>query len=353
MNILAFESSCDETAVAVVRDGRTLLSDAILSQADMHALYGGVVPEIASRKHVQAIVALTDKALADAGLAKKDIDAVAVTYAPGLIGAVLVGVSFAKSAAYALGVPLIPVHHVRGHIAANYLAFPELEPPFVALAISGGNTLIVDVADYTDMTVLGATRDDAAGECFDKAARVLGLPYPGGRPMDHLAQQSPGGVYDLPSAHVAGAELDMSFSGLKTAVVNLAHNAQQKGDPLDAPALARDFARAVSGELVPRAMRALELTGRRTLVAAGGVRQAVSPPAEVVRRQRRHDRCPRLLRVSGRPHRRARPQRLRHHGPGRTPTVTKHPRFRGCFLSTNRRRRCYGNHHVYILCSSP
>ena len=171
MNILAFESSCDETAVAVVRDGRQVLSDAILSQADMHALYGGVVPEIASRKHVQAIAALSDKALADAGLTKRDIDAVAVTYAPGLIGAVLVGVSFAKSAAYALGVPLIPVHHVRGHIAANYLAFPELEPPFVALAISGGNTLIVDVRDYTDMTVLGATRDDAAGECFDKAAR--------------------------------------------------------------------------------------------------------------------------------------------------------------------------------------
>ena len=229
MNILAFESSCDETAVAVVRDGRQLLSDAILSQADMHALYGGVVPEIASRKHVQAIAALSDKALADAGLTKRDIDAVAVTYAPGLIGAVLVGVSFAKSAAYALGVPLIPVHHVRGHIAANYLAFPELEPPFVALAISGGNTLIVDVRDYTDMTVLGATRDDAAGECFDKAARVLGLPYPGGKPMDELAQQSAGGKYELPRAHVSGAELDMSFSGLKTAVVNLAHNAQQKG----------------------------------------------------------------------------------------------------------------------------
>ena len=271
MNILAFESSCDETAVAVVRDGRQVLSDAILSQADMHALYGGVVPEIASRKHVQAITALTDKALSDAGLTKRDIDAVAVTYAPGLIGAVLVGVSFAKSSAYALGVPLIPVHHVRGHIAANYLAFPELEPPFTALAISGGNTLIVDVADYTDMTVLGATRDDAAGECFDKAARVLGLPYPGGKPMDELAQQSQGGKYVLPSAHVSGAELDMSFSGLKTAVVNLAHNAQQKGEPLDAPALARDFSRAVSGELVPRAMRALELTGRAVLVAAGGV----------------------------------------------------------------------------------
>ena len=271
MNILAFESSCDETAVAVVRDGRHLLADAILSQADMHALYGGVVPEIASRKHVEAIAGLTDQALRDAGLTKRDIDAVAVTYAPGLIGAVLVGVSFAKSAAWALGVPLIPVHHVRGHIAANYLAFPELEPPFVALAISGGNTLIVDVADYTDMQVLGATRDDAAGECFDKAARVLGLPYPGGKPMDQLAQQSAGGVYALPRAHVDGAPLDMSFSGLKTAVVNLAHNAQQKGEELDAPALARDFACAVSGELVPRAMRALELTGYDTRVAAGGV----------------------------------------------------------------------------------
>lgn len=271
MNILAFESSCDETAVAVVRDGRTVLSDAILSQADMHALYGGVVPEIASRKHVEAVAGLTDKALADAGLTKKDIDAVAVTYAPGLIGAVLVGVSFAKSVAYALGVPLIPVHHIRGHIAANYLAFPELTPPFLALAISGGNTLIVDVRDYTDMEILGATRDDAAGECFDKAARVLGLPYPGGKPMDELARQSAGGKYDLPRAHVEGAELDMSFSGLKTAVVNLAHNAQQKGEPLDAATLARDFTKAVSDELVPRAMRAIEMTGRTKLVAAGGV----------------------------------------------------------------------------------
>ena len=271
MNILAFESSCDETAVAVVRDGRTVLSDAILSQADMHALYGGVVPEIASRKHVEAISGLTDRALSDAGLTKKDIDAVAVTYAPGLIGAVLVAVSFAKSVAYNLGVPLIPVHHIRGHIAANYLAFPELKPPFLALAISGGNTLIVDVKDYTDMEILGATRDDAAGECFDKAARVLGLPYPGGKPMDELAQQSQGGVYHLPRAHVDGADLDMSFSGLKTAVVNLAHNAQQKGEALDRAALARDFARAVSEELVPRTMEAARRRGRRTIVAAGGV----------------------------------------------------------------------------------
>ena len=271
MNILAFESSCDETAVAVVRDGRTVLADAILSQADMHALYGGVVPEIASRKHVEAIAALTDQALAEAQLTKKDIDAVAVTYAPGLIGAVLVGVSFAKSVAYALGVPLIPVHHIRGHIAANYLAFPELQPPFLALAISGGNTLIVDVKDYTDMEILGSTRDDAAGECFDKAARVLGLPYPGGKPMDQLAQQSQGGKYVLPRAHVSGSELDMSFSGLKTAVVNLVHNAQQKGEELDAAALARDFTRAVSDELVPRAMAAARQSGRKVIAAAGGV----------------------------------------------------------------------------------
>ena len=166
---------------------------------------------------------------------------------------------------------LIPVHHVRGHIAANYLAFPELEPPFLALAMSGGNTLIVDVKGYTDMEVLGATRDDAAGECFDKAARVLGLPYPGGKPMDRLAAQSPGGKYVLPRAHVEGAPLDMSFSGLKTAVVNLAHNAQQKGEPLDAAALAHDFNQAVSDELVPRAMEAARLRGRTCIAAAGGV----------------------------------------------------------------------------------
>ena len=271
MKILAFESSCDETAVAVVEDGRHVLSDAIASQADLHALYGGVVPEIASRKHVEAIAALTEKALADAGCTREDIGAVAVTYAPGLIGAVLVGLSFAKSVAYALNVPLIPVHHVRGHIAANYLAFPELEPPFLALAISGGNTLIVDVRNYTDMVILGSTRDDAAGECFDKAARVLGLPYPGGAPMDKLAQDSKGGVYQLPHAHVEGAPLDMSFSGLKTAVVNLAHHAEQVGEELDRAALARDFAQAVSDTLVSRAMEALRQTGYKTMAAAGGV----------------------------------------------------------------------------------
>ena len=199
----------------------------------------------------------------------KDIDAVAVTYAPGLIGAVLVGVNFAKSAAYALGVPLIPVHHVRGHIAANYLAFPELEPPFVALAISGGNTLIVDVRDYTDMTVLGATRDDAAGECFDKAARVLGLPYPGGRPMDELAQQSAGGKYELPRAHVSGAELDMSFSGLKTFAANTIRN--NENDDQTRADIARAFEDAVVDTLMIKCKRALDQTGFKRLVMAGGV----------------------------------------------------------------------------------
>ena len=271
MKILAFESSCDETAVAVVEDGRRVLADAIASQVDIHAEYGGVVPEIASRKHVECIAALTEQALREAGCTRQDIDAVAVTYAPGLIGAVLVGLNFAKSVAYGLGVPLIPVHHIRGHIAANYIAFPELEPPFLALAISGGNTLIIDVRSYTDMEILGGTRDDAAGECFDKAARVLGLSYPGGRPMDELARQSEGGKYKLPQAHVDGAEMDMSFSGLKTAVVNLAHHAQQVGEELDRAALARDFTEAVSEGLVSRVIRALEITGRKKLAAAGGV----------------------------------------------------------------------------------
>ena len=271
MLILAFESSCDETAVAVVRDGRTVLSDAILSQADMHAIYGGVVPEIASRKHIEGIAALTDQALKEAGVTREDIDAVAVTCGPGLIGALLVGVNFAKSVAYALGKPLIPVHHLRGHIAANYIAFPELEPPFLALCISGGNSMLVNVQGYTEMNIVGATRDDAAGECFDKVARVLGLPYPGGKPMEELARGGDDCAYVLPRSHVADSDLDMSFSGLKTAVVNLVHNAAQKGEPLDRPGLAASFAAAVSDELVPRAILAAKRYGHHTAVAAGGV----------------------------------------------------------------------------------
>ena len=271
MLILAFESSCDETAAAVVRDGRQVLSDAILSQADMHAIYGGVVPEIASRKHVEAIAGLAEKALADAGVTKADIDAVAVTYGPGLIGALLVAVNFAKAAAYALGKPLIPVHHLRGHIAANYIAFPELEPPFLALCISGGNSMLVDVRDYTDMEILGATRDDAAGECFDKIARVLGLGYPGGGPMDRMSQGGDNQAFHFPIGHVADHPLDMSFSGLKTAVLNTIHNAGQKGEELNLHDLAASFAAAVSDSLVPRVMEADRMLGYHKIATAGGV----------------------------------------------------------------------------------
>jgi N6-L-threonylcarbamoyladenine synthase len=271
MNILAFESSCDETAAAVVRDGREVLSNIIASQADMHAIYGGVVPELASRKHVEAISGLADEALRQAGLCKCDIDAVAVTYAPGLIGAVLVGVNFAKTVAYGLNVPLIPVHHVRGHIAANYIAHPDLKPPFLCLCVSGGTTIIVDVKSYTEMEVLGGTRDDAAGECFDKTARVLGLGYPGGGPMDKLAKGGNDTSYRFPRANVEDHPLDMSFSGLKTAVLNLIHNCEQKGEPLHLPDLAASFAAAVSDSLVPRMMEAARQTGRTQIAVAGGV----------------------------------------------------------------------------------
>lgn len=271
MKILAFESTCDETAVAIVEDGRKILTDQINSQAQLHAVYGGVVPEIASRCHVESISILTRKAMEAAGIGRKEIDAVAVSYAPGLIGAVLVGVNFAKACALALNVPLIPVHHIRGHIAANYLAYPELEPPFLCLAISGGNTMLVDVRGYTDMKIIGCTRDDAAGECFDKTARVLGLPYPGGKPIDQLSQGGDDSLYHFPIAHVDGNPYDMSFSGLKTAVINLVHNAQQKGEALDRAGLAASFTKAVSDSLVPRTMMAAKELGYRKIVVAGGV----------------------------------------------------------------------------------
>ena len=271
MNILAIESSCDETAAAVVRDGRTVLSNCIASQIEMHTIYGGVVPEIASRKHVEAVTGLADQAVDQAGLTKRDLDAVAVTYGPGLIGAVLVGVNFAKGAAMALDLPLIPVHHVRGHIAANYITHPDLKPPFVCLCVSGGTTLVVDVRSYTEMEVLGGTRDDAAGECFDKVARVLGIGYPGGGPMDRLARGGDDSRYELPRAHVAGHDLDMSFSGLKTASLNLIHNAQQKGEELNLPDFAASFGRAVSESLVPRVMAAARMRGYGRVAVAGGV----------------------------------------------------------------------------------
>ncbi|MBR5617986.1 MAG: tRNA (adenosine(37)-N6)-threonylcarbamoyltransferase complex transferase subunit TsaD [Oscillospiraceae bacterium] len=271
MNILAIESSCDETAVAIVRDGREVLTDCIASQVALHREYGGVVPEIASRKHIEAIYPLADQALKEAGLTRDDIDAVAVTYAPGLIGAVLVGVNFAKAAALAMNKPLIPVHHIRGHIAANYLAYPELEPPFLCLVVSGGHTMIIEVKDYTDMRILGTTLDDAAGECFDKVGRVLGMPYPGGAALDKAAQQGDETKYRLPVAKPGENPYNMSFSGLKTATLNLIHHADQIGEELDIPSLCASFTAAVSETLVPRVVRALEETGYRKVAVAGGV----------------------------------------------------------------------------------
>lgn len=271
MNILAVESSCDETAVAIVRDGRQVLTDCIASQVELHRIYGGVVPEIASRMHIEAIYALADQALEQAGLTRDQIDAVAVTYAPGLIGAVLVGVNFAKAAALSMGKPLIPVHHIRGHIAANYLAYPELEPPFMCLVVSGGHTMIVDVKDYTDMEILGTTLDDAAGECFDKVGRVLGMPYPGGAALDKAAQRGDASKYILPRSKPGANPYDMSFSGLKTAALNLIHHAEQVGEELDIDSLCASFTEAVSDTLVPRVVRALEQTGRDKLAVAGGV----------------------------------------------------------------------------------
>lgn len=271
MNILAVESSCDETAVAIVRDGRKVLTDCIASQVDLHRIYGGVVPEIASRKHIEAIYGLADQALEKAALSRKDIDAVAVTYAPGLIGAVLVGVNFAKAAALALDKPLVPVHHIRGHIAANYIAYPDLKPPFLCLVVSGGHTMIVHVKDYTKMEILGTTLDDAAGECFDKVGRVLGMPYPGGAALDRAAAKGNELKYTLPRSRPGNNPYDMSFSGLKTAALNLIHHAEQVGEALDVDSLCAAFCAAVSDTLVPRVVMAMKQTGLRKLAVAGGV----------------------------------------------------------------------------------
>jgi len=271
LNILAVESSCDETAVAIVKDGREVLCDCIASQVDLHRIYGGVVPEIASRKHMEAIYGLADQALQQTGLSREQIDAVAATYAPGLIGAVLVGVNFAKAAALAMGKPLIPVHHIRGHIAANYLAYPQLEPPFLCLVVSGGHTMLVEVQDYAKMNILGTTLDDAAGECFDKVARVLGMPYPGGAALDKMARQGNPEKYALPRSKPGKNPYNMSFSGLKTAALNLIHHAEQIGEELDVPSLCASFSQAVSDTLVPRVVMALEQTGYRKIAVAGGV----------------------------------------------------------------------------------
>ena len=270
MILLAIESSCDETAAAVVEDGRHVRSDIVHTQLEEHSLYGGVVPEIASRRHVEMIGAVTRRALEEAGLPLEAVDGVAVTAMPGLIGALLVGLNFAKGLAYAAGKPVIPVHHIRGHIAAAYLAYPELTPPFLALVVSGGHSHIVRVEDYTRFTVVGRTRDDAAGEAFDKAARVMGLRYPGGPAIDRAAREGTP-RYPLPRPHIEGAPYDFSFSGLKTAVINLWHNAEQKGETLSVPDLAASFQQAAVGMLVDHTMRAAAELGADKLVLAGGV----------------------------------------------------------------------------------
>ena len=271
MRILGIESSCDETAAAVVEDGRRLLSNVVASQVAEHRLYGGVVPEIASRRHAEAISGVIEQALTEAGLTVREVDGIAVTYAPGLIGALLVGVSFAKGLAMAAGKPLIPVHHLRGHIAANYLAHPALKPPFLCLVVSGGHSHIVQVEDYTRFTVLGRTRDDAAGECYDKAARAMGMPYPGGVALDRLAAEGDPTAFALPHPHVEGSRYDFSFSGLKTAVINCLHHAEQKGETVNKVDLCAAFQQRVTEMLVGHTMLAAEDTGARTIVLAGGV----------------------------------------------------------------------------------
>lgn len=271
MKILAFESSCDETAASVVEDGRHVLSNIVSSQIEIHRIYGGVVPEIASRKHTEVIAQITKEALRTAGCEFSDIDTIAVTYAPGLIGALLVGVNFAKGLALSLGVPLIPVHHLRSHIAANYIAHPELEPPFLCLVASGGHSHIVEVKSYTSFKVLGRTRDDAAGEAFDKAARSLGFPYPGGKFMDEAAHKGNAEAIHFPRPKVEGSPYDFSFSGLKTAVINCVHNAQQKGIEINKNDVAASFQQAVVDMLSERLMMAADKFGYKKIAVAGGV----------------------------------------------------------------------------------
>ena len=271
MKLLGIESSCDETAAAVVEDGRVICSSVVASQIEEHKLYGGVVPEIASRRHSEAIVTVTEQALAEAGCAWSDLDGIAVTHAPGLIGALLVGVNFAKGLSLATGLPLIPVHHLRSHIASTYLSHPDLKPPFLCLVVSGGHTHIVEVSDYTTMKIIGCTRDDAAGEAFDKAARSMGMPYPGGVHMDKIAEAGDETAFSLPHPKVSGSPYDFSFSGLKTAVINLLHNAKQKGETISVEDLSASFRRAVVDCLTKNVVRAMEDRKMTKLVIAGGV----------------------------------------------------------------------------------
>lgn len=270
MKILAIESSCDETAAAVTEE-RQVLSSIVSTQIAEHRIYGGVVPEIASRRHTEAISAVCSDALKAAGITYSDIDAVAVTFAPGLIGALLVGVNFAKGLSMALKKPLIPVHHLRSHIAANYIDNPELKPPFLCLLVSGGNTVIAEVTDYTKFKILGGTRDDAAGECFDKTARAMGLAYPGGVTLDKIATTADPQKYPLPFPKVSSGEFDFSFSGLKTAVMNLVNNSAQKGEEIVVPVVCATVRQRVCDMLIDKTLKAAEKYGYKTLAVAGGV----------------------------------------------------------------------------------
>ena len=271
MKILAIESSCDETAASVVEDGRNVLSNVVSTQIEKHKVFGGVVPEIASRLHTENISGVVKKALEDANCTLDDVDAIAVTYAPGLIGALLVGVNYAKGLALASGKPLVPVHHLRSHIAANYITHKDLKPPFMCLVVSGGNTLLCKVNDYTDFEIVGRTRDDAAGEAMDKAARTLGLPYPGGVNLDKIAKNGDNTKYKFPKPRVDGSPLDFSFSGLKTSVINLVHNATQKGEELNPADVGASFINAVVDSLALNTVKAMEMYNENTLVLAGGV----------------------------------------------------------------------------------
>lgn len=271
MNILAIETSCDETAAAVVKDGKEVLSSIVATQIAEHRLYGGVVPEIASRRHCESIVEVVDEALKSASVTLADIDAIGVTYAPGLIGALLVGVNFAKGLSLATNKPLIPVHHIRSHIAANYLVHENLKPPFLCLVISGGHTHIIEVTDYTSFKVIGRTRDDAVGEAYDKAARAMGYPYPGGIEIDKATQMGNGKAYTLPRPKIEGSQFDMSFSGLKTAVLNIINNSAQKGEEISRVDLCASFQLAVCDILSDRLFKVADETKYKSIVVAGGV----------------------------------------------------------------------------------
>lgn len=296
--ILSLESSCDETSAAVLRDGREVLSNIISSQIDIHQKYKGVVPEIASRCHTQCISAVTQQAIEAAGITYADIDAIAVTAGPGLVGGLLVGVAFAKSLAYSLGIPIIGVHHIEGHISANYITHKDLEPPFIALIASGGHSHIVLCKDYCEYTLLGCTRDDAAGEAFDKVARVLGLPYPGGVHIDRLAKLGDPNAYHFNSVLAHQDNFDFSFSGIKTNIINLVNNLNQKNQTIPINDIAASFQSFVCNTLADKAVRAMEKDGLKKLVLAGGVAANSQLRQELAKRCTDRDAqfyCPELI----------------------------------------------------------